>query len=153
MEIHGTPQPANQEALSALAERVRPLVAEPHSDVFGYLAMEHETNRIVVYRKPSSTLDDLVLSTFRADCVELRDVPFSAVETTALSNRIADDFDYWRKQGIEIYTVGMTDDWSAMEVQAREADVERATAVLPDRYGAVIPIVVVPGEPISLLTG
>jgi len=153
MEVDGTPQPSNQEALGALAERIRPLVEEPYAEVFGYLSMEHATNRIVVYRKPSAELDALILDRFRADCVELRDVAYSAVETKALADRIADDAPYWRGKGIEIYTVGMNDDWSVMEVQVREADVDKATAELPKRYGATIPIVVMKGEPITLLTG
>jgi hypothetical protein len=150
MEIDGTPQPTNQEALGALAERIRPLVEQPYAEVFGYLSMEHETNRIVVYRKPSADLDALILDKFEADCVELRDVAYSAVETTALADKIADDFPYWRSRGIEIYTVGMNDDWSVMEVHTREADVEKAEAELPKRYDTTIPIAVVKGEPITV---
>jgi len=149
MEIDGTPQPANQEALGVLADRLRTQVEQPFAEVFAGLAMEQERNRVVVYRVPSAALDKLVMDQFAADCVELRDAAHSAGELTALANKITDDMSYWRGLGIEINMVGASYDGSGVEVGVTGAHLEKAKVELPKRYGAGAPIIVVEAGPIT----
>jgi len=147
MSIDGTPQPANQEALGEMADRITPRAEERYADVYAGLEMVQELDRLRVYRKPSKDFDAWILQDFRADCVELIDAPHSAVELKALQDRIGSDMDYWAQQGVHISTIGSRVDGSAVEVGT--VDVDRAKVELPKRYGTAIPIVVIEQGPVQ----
>ncbi len=135
-----TQQPANESALTAVADRIEPRAQERYPEVYAGLEIVPEQDRLRVYRKPSAELDAWVLRDFRAECVELVDAPHSAVELSALQSRIENDFDYWDQHGVHIETVVSRQDGTAVEVGT--ADVNKARIELPKRYGTAIQIVV-----------
>jgi hypothetical protein len=145
MTIDGTPQPANQEALDALAQRIQPYAETHFADVYTGLELRSEQNRLRVYRVPSSTFDSWLLGTFAADCVEVVDAAHSAREVNALATKITDDHAYWQSQHISINTVSPRVDGSAVDVTT--TDVDKASAALLARYGTAIPIAVTKGDP------
>jgi hypothetical protein len=146
MAIDGTPQPANQEALDALAQRIQPYAEAHFADVYTGLELRSEQNRLRVFRVPSSTFDSWLLGTFAADCVEIVDAAHSAREVNDLATKITNDLAYWRAQHVSINTVSPRVDGSAVEVTTT-TDVGKASAALVARYGTAIPIAVTKGDP------
>jgi hypothetical protein len=151
MSVDGTPQPANQDALSRIADRITVHAEERFADVYAGLELVPEQDRVRAFRKLSNDFDTWILRDFRADCVELVDAPHTAVELKALQDRIGDEIDYWDQHGIHILTIGARQDGTAVEVGT--GDVDRARMELPRRYGTAIPIVVNREGPIQPGTG
>jgi hypothetical protein len=148
MSIDGTPQPANQEALDALAGRVESVAKARFADVYTGLELRQEQNRLRVYRVPSTAFDSWLVGTFKDDCLEVVDAAHSAQELDALVSRISGDSAYWQAQHIPISTVSPRVDGSGIDVTTTE--VARASQALVQRYGTAVPIKVVYGEPPTL---
>jgi hypothetical protein len=91
MTIDGTPQPANQEELDALAGLVQPYAEAHFADVYTGLEIRSEVDRIRVYRMPSADFDAWITRAFARDCVEVVGAAHSAKELNALADRIAAD--------------------------------------------------------------
>jgi hypothetical protein len=144
MEIDGTPQPANQEALDGLAGRVRAKAEADFADVYTGLRLLPEQNRIEVFRKPSAAFDDWVGHEFAGDCVQLTTSDYSAKELEARQALVVDDLDYWRRQGIEVRAVSADIVRGVVVAGVAESDVDDATKRLPAHYGAGVPIKVEP---------
>jgi hypothetical protein len=145
MSIDGTPQPANQNDLDALAGRLQPYARAHFADVYTGLELRSPQDRIRVYRKPSTGLDAWVVREFAADCVELVDARYSATELAALVDRVTADLPYWQAKGVPVNVVSSRIDGSGIEVGS--TDVERTKRELELRYGTDIPITVVYAEP------
>jgi hypothetical protein len=96
MSIGGTPQPANQDALGQIADRIVVPAEERYADVYAGLELAPEQDRVRVFRKPSSNFDAWILRDFRADCVELVDAPHTAVELKALQDPAGCGYRYRR---------------------------------------------------------
>jgi hypothetical protein len=151
MSIDGTPQPANQNELDALADRLQPYAQARFADVYTGLELRSEQDRIRVYRKPSTDFDAWVVRVFAADCVELVDARYSEKELAALADRVAADLPYWRAKGVPVNSVGAKPDGSGIEVGT--TDVERTRRELAQRYGPDVPVIVVYAEPPVLAPG
>src|SRR5262249_24949960 len=106
MSIDGTPQPANQNALDEVAGRVQPRGEKDFAEGDAGVRVVQERDRIQVFRKPSAAFDRWILHDFAADCVEVLDAAYSAVELQAMQDKVTADMDYWRQRGIRINTVG-----------------------------------------------
>jgi hypothetical protein len=143
--IDGTPQPANQEALDALAGRVEQVAKTRFATVYTGLELRSEQNRLRVYRVPSDAFDRWLTGAFAADCIEVVDAAHSARELDALADRITGDIAYWQSQHIPISTVSPRVDGSGVDVTTTE--VARASRALAQRYGTAVPIRVEYGEP------
>jgi hypothetical protein len=141
MTVDGTPIPANQQVLDALAERVESTATERYADIYAGVMIVPETDRIRVFRKPGPAFDAWISDTFATDCVEIVDAAHANRDLRALQDRISDDFAYWRSNGVRINSVFAKVDGSAVEVGTQ--DTERARTELPKRYGADAPIQVV----------
>jgi len=148
MSIDGTPQPANQEALDALAGRVQSVATTRFAAVYTGLELRSEQDRLRVYRVPSSAFDTWLTGAFKDDCIEVVDAAYSAQELNALADRITGDLAYWQSQHIPIGTVSPRVDGSGVDVTTTE--VARASAALVQRYGTAVPIDVEYGEPPTL---
>jgi hypothetical protein len=151
MTIDGTPQPANQEALDALAGRIEQVAKTRFAAVYTGLELRSEQNRLRVYRVPSGDFDRWLTGTFADDCVEVVDAAHSAQELNALADRITGDDAYWTSQHIPIGTVSPRVDGSGVDVTTTE--VARASSALVQRYGTTVPIKVEYGEPPTLSLG
>lgn len=151
MSIDGTPQPANQNYLDGIAGRLEPYAQAHFADVYSGLELRSAQDRIRVYRKPSASFDAWVLGQFTTDCVELADARFAKAELSALVDRVAADFGYWRAKQVAVNTVSAKVDGSGVEVGT--TDVARATRELPRRYGTSIPITVVYAAPANFQPG
>lgn len=147
MSIDGTPQPANQNALSAVAGRVQPRAETDFAAVYAGVALVQERDRIQVYRKPSPEFDQWIRRDFAADCVEVLDARYSAVELAAFQQRVTSDFEYWRQRGLQINSVGASFIRGVVVVGTLEVD--RARRELPARYGPQVPIEVERQGPIG----
>lgn len=147
MSIDGTPQPANQNELSAIAVRVQQHAQFAFVDVYSGLELRSEQDRIRVYRKPSSEFDAWLVRDFAGDCVEVVDAEYAARDLQALATRIADDMTYWNSNGVPINSVGPKVDGSGVEVTT-SGDIEQARSELAQRYGEDAPIIVGYGSPI-----
>ncbi|OLB80218.1 MAG: hypothetical protein AUI14_07505 [Actinobacteria bacterium 13_2_20CM_2_71_6] len=145
MTIDGTPQPANQNDLAALAGRVQPYADAHFADVYTGLELRSETDRIRVYRKPSAAFDAWIVKEFARDCVEVVDTAHNQRELQALADRISADMAYWQAQRLPINSVGASIDGT---VNVGTTEVDRARRELPQRYGTDIAIVVVFQGPI-----
>jgi hypothetical protein len=139
--IAGTPQPANQNELDALAGRVQPYAQAHFAEVYAGLALRSEQERIRVYRKPSADFDAWIVGTFAADCVEVVDARYSERELRVWVDRVAADMPGWQAQGIPVNSVSGRIDGSGIEVGT--TDVERVKRELAQRYGPDAPITVV----------
>ena len=148
MSIDGTPQPANQEALDALAGRVESVAKTRFAAVYTGLELRSEQDRLRVYRVPSNEFDSWLTGTFKDDCIEVVDAAHSAPELDALVDRITGDIAYWQSQHIPIGTISPRVDGSGVDVTTTE--VARASAALAQRYGTAVPINVEYGEPPTL---
>lgn len=151
MFIGGTPQPANQERLGEVADRIVPRgTSKEFEPVFGGVVMVQERDRLQVYRKPSAALDAWILKDFKAECVELIDIKFAMVELTALQTRITDDVTYWRQRGIAVNVIVAEFQRGAVTVTTQH--VAKARKEFPARYpGTKIPILFEEGGPIQPL--
>jgi hypothetical protein len=145
MTVGGTLQPANQNALDEIANRVQPYGMEHFAGVYTSVEIRSESNRIRVYRVPSAVFDAWILKEFAAVCVEVADARHSRQELTALGQRIADDIDYWNAQGIPINSISPAHDGSG--VQVTTTNIAKASEELPARYGTDAPITITYGEP------
>jgi len=145
MSIDGTPQPANQEELVALAGRLQPYAQAHFASVYTGLELHSERDRIRVYRKASTDFDAWVVREFAADCVEVVDARYSGTELKTLADRVSADLPYWQAKGLPIVSVGVKPDGSGIEVGT--GDVERTKRELAQRYGTDAPITVVHSEP------
>lgn len=148
MTIDGTPQPANQEALDALAGRVEGVAKTRFAAVYTGLELRSEQDRLRVYRVPSADFDSWLTGAFKDDCIEVVDAAHSAQELNALVDRITGDVAYWKSQHIQIGTVSPRVDGSAVDVTT--TDVAQASPALVQRYGTAVPIKVEYGEPPTL---
>lgn len=148
MTIDGTPQPANQEALDALAGRVESVARTRFAGVYTGLELRSEQNRLRVYRVPSTAFDSWLVGAFKDDCLEVVDAAHSALELDALVSRITGDQAYWQAQHIPISTVSPRVDGSGIDVTTTQ--VARASPALVQRYGTAVPITVEYGEPPTL---
>ena len=151
MTIDGTPQPANQEALDALAGRVEPVAKTRFAAVYTGLELRSAQNRLRVYRVPSGAFDKWLTGAFADDCIEVVDAAHSARELNALVDRITGDIAYWTSQHIPIGTVSPRVDGSGVDVTTTQ--VARASTALVQRYGTAVPITVTYGEPPALSLG
>jgi hypothetical protein len=145
MSIDGTPQPANQNALDAVADRLQPYAQSHFADVYSGLELRSEQDRIRVYRKPSTGFDDWVVREFTADCVEVVDARFSTRQLQAMMDRLSADLPYWQARGVQINEFAAEVDGSGIEVGT--TDVERTRSELAQRYGTEIPFNVVYAAP------
>jgi hypothetical protein len=144
ISLPGASEPANEQRLGDLADRIVGLAQERYPDAYAGVQMLAEQDRLRVYRRPSKDLDAWILRDFRAECVELVDAAHSAAELQALVDRITNDLDYWEQNGIRVNEVSARFDGSAVEVGT--VDVDKARAELPKRYGTAIAIVVINQE-------
>lgn len=144
--IEGMPDP-----LSVIAHRIMPRAETEFATVYAGLEAVRETNRIRVYRKPSTEFDQWILRDLAADCVEVLDAKYSAVELAAFQQRVSSDHEYWRQRGLVLNSVG-TDPTRGV-VWVGTLDVDLAERELAARYGAEVPIEVRRQEPIVGLLG
>jgi hypothetical protein len=144
MMADGTPQPANQNALDEIANRVQPYGVEHFAGVYAGVEIRSASNRIRVYRVPSADFDAWILREFTPVCVEVADARHSRQDLFALKQRIVDDVDYWTARGIPINTIGVPADGSG--VQVTTTDIAKASQELPARYGADAPITITYGD-------
>ncbi|MGH3897042.1 MAG: hypothetical protein ACRDTA_02075 [Pseudonocardiaceae bacterium] len=114
-----------------------------------YAGLELVAGQIVIYRKPSTDFDQALQGLHLPVEVVVRDAPYSAAELQPLVERIQGDFDYWRGLGVPIITVGARHDGTAVEVGTERPD--QASRLLPQRYGAVPPVVAVRTGPVELI--
>ena len=147
MSIDGTPQPANQNALSEIAGQIQPRAGKDFADVYAGLRLVQERDRIQVFRKPSADFDRWIVHDFAADCVEVLDARYSDRELRAVQDRIDADMNYWRQRGIRINTVGA--DFVRGVIVVGTQDEDRARQEMPARYGADPPIEVEHQEPVG----
>jgi hypothetical protein len=147
MSIDGTPQPANQNALSAIAGQIQPRAEKDFADVYAGVRLVQERDRIQVFRKPSADFDRWIVRDFAADCVEVLDARYSARELRAMQDRIEADMDHWRQRGIRVNTIGA--DFVRGVIVVGTQDEDRARQELPARYGSGIPIDVEHQEPLG----
>jgi hypothetical protein len=145
--VAGTPQPANQEALDALAQRIQPYAEQHFAGVYAGLEVVSATDRLRLYRTPSADFDSWISRDFRHDCVEVADAPHSQRELRTLTDRVIADMDYWKSHGLQLNSVSARYDGSAVEVGT--LDVDRARQELPRRYGTDAPITVVKRGPVT----
>jgi hypothetical protein len=145
MSIGGTPQPANQNDLVAVADRVQPYAQAHFATVYTGLELHSEQDRIRVYRKPSADFDAWLVREFARDCVEVVDARYSEKELAALADRVSGDLPYWQAKGVPVNLVSAKVDGSGIEVGT--TDVERTRRELAQRYGPDAPITVVYGQP------
>ncbi|WP_155370543.1 hypothetical protein [Catellatospora vulcania] len=101
-----------------------------------------EKGYAIVYRVPSAEFDEFVTQQAGDECIYLRDAAFDQATLRALADRVIDDAAHWRKQGITINMTGAAHDGSGITVGVAKADLERARAELPERYGTQIPIII-----------
>jgi hypothetical protein len=139
MSIDGTPQPANQEALDNVAQRIIPPGEGKFAAVYAGVRMVQERDRIQVFRKPSADFDGWLLREFAADCVEAIDAKYSAVELGKLQDRVNSDLAYWSSHGVKINTMGT--DFVRGVIIVGTLDVDKARELVPARY---------PGTPIEV---
>jgi len=146
MSIDGTPQPANQEALDEVASRVQPRADKDFADVYAGLQLVQERDRIQVFRKPSAAFDRWIVHDFAADCVEVLDAKYSAVELTAMQQRIEHDMAYWQQHGIRITSIGA--DPTRGVVVVGTVDDQPARAQFPAHYPG-LPVEVRHQDPVT----
>ncbi len=147
--IDGTPQPANQNALREVAQRVQETAAVRFADVYAGVALYQVGDRIRVYRKPSADFDAWIRRDFADECVEVYDARYSARELYAWQERINADDSSWRARGVHIVSSGADFVLGEIEVGVEAADVELARREFPLRYGAEAPIIIVEGKAIT----
>jgi len=133
MSIGGTPQPANQGALSAVAQRLRVHADRHFTDVFTELELRPESDRIRVSRKPSAAFDEWVRRDFAEDCVEVVDARFSARELRAMVGRVEVELPYWLRQGIRVTSLSIAVD-GTITLDVPGDQLERARTEIPRRY-------------------
>jgi hypothetical protein len=134
------------QALGPAAGRVEELAAG-YSE---YAGVEIVADGLIVYRRPGGGLDRAVRAALVGVTVSFRDAPYSRRELTALAGRILADTDYWTARGVPLWTVGARHDGTGVEVATPAG--ERLLADAGTRYGADVPIIVVPmaGPPVPL---
>jgi hypothetical protein len=150
-ETDGTPQPANQNMLGEVANRVQPRAQADFADVYAGLRLVGERNRIEVFRTPSATFDAWIRTDFANDCVQVTDAPYAERDLDARRTRVSADFAYWRGNGIDIYTVSSDFVRGAVTVGVNESDVDTARQVMPAHYGPGVPIEIEAQSPIMPL--
>ncbi len=105
----------------------------------------------VVYRKPSKAFDAYIEKASRGKCLYIRDARFTKSELWGHAMKIERERPYWRERGIEVNHFTVATDGSAVEVGVLPEDLAQAQVELPSRYGAAIPLKIVPREPASLM--
>ena len=126
-----------------VAQRIASYAEEHFADVYADSALQDSRPRVQVYRKPSPSFDSWIRAAFSKDCVEVRDVAYSAKELENWSTRVSDDSAYWGRQGVTLNSVG-TDPVNGV-VRVGTNDVKKVRELLVDRYGNDAPLVAVEG--------
>ena len=146
-EYQGTPVAPNQMELSDLAERVQPPAMSRFPDVFSYVELRHENDRLRVWRKPSAEFDAWIVREFDNECLEIADAKASEKEIDEWSRQV--DFRYWRNKGIDIYSVHGDAIEGVLVIGVAAEDLARARKEIPKKYPD-IPIKVEKGVPVVL---
>ncbi|GAA1417539.1 hypothetical protein ACFQZ4_39670 [Catellatospora coxensis] len=116
---------------------------------FAGLEVVPEKGHAIVYRVPSADFDAFVTREAGNECVYLRDAAFGRATLQTLADRVINDSAYWRKQNIQINSTSAGNDGTGVTVGVLPADVARARAELPKRYGTAVPIIIEEQEPIT----
>jgi hypothetical protein len=145
MTVDGTPQPANQEHLDGVADRLQPYARAHFATVYSGLELRSEQDRLRVYRKPSADFDAWMLREFKSECVEAMDARHSEKELSALGDRVSADIAYWKAHGVQVSYISVKNDGTFVEVGT--TDLARAKRELPSRYGTTAPLHIVYSVP------
>ncbi len=118
-----------------------------------YAGLEVTPDGIVVYRKPGGGLDAAVRAVVAGANISFRDASHTRAELTPLAERITADAEYWKAQGIPVWSVAVRHDGSGVEVGTPAGD--RLLVAARIRYGATAPIIVQPmtSQPSTLPLG
>jgi hypothetical protein len=138
---------AQAQARSDAAAQVERLGAA-HADQ--YAGVEVGADGLVVHRKPGGGFDEAVRAALTGVTVSFRDATHSRVELAALADRILADRDYWKAQGVPLWTVGARHDGTGVEVGTPAG--RKLLAGARKRYGDA-PIIVLPMDAPPTLTG
>jgi hypothetical protein len=151
MQIDGTPQPANQNMLDEVANRVQPKAQAEFADVYAGLRLVQERNRIEVFRKPSAEFDAWIRRDFAGDCVQVTDAKYAEKDLAARQAQVSADLAQWRRGGIEVNTVSSDFVRGTVVVGVKESDVEKGRQQIPAHYGPGVPIEIEVQAPIMPL--
>lgn len=151
VETAGARMPLIPADLEAVMSRIGQEGPARFAESYAGLEVVYEPVHTIVYRVPSAGFDAFVREIAGDACVVVRDAAHSAVELTALAERIGVDLDYWRGRGVRVNSVGPLHDGSGVRVGTQ--DVALAEVELPKRYGVDPPVMVVEEGPAVPLAG
>lgn len=135
------------EPVDDLAERVEQLARGQYPD--HYAGVEVSEGGVVLYRKPSPELDEAVRDLDDEGVVVFRDAPYSCRELERLRDEIVDDAEHGRLDDVEVSSVAVKHDGTAVEVGV--VDIDKARRELTRRFGTSAPLQVVRSGPIVRL--
>ncbi|MEV6413228.1 hypothetical protein [Kribbella sp. NPDC051718] len=110
----------NDRALTTVADRLEPILRLQFADSYGGLVLEHETQTLIIYRKPNTAIDNRARAEAKDVNLVLRNARMTLVEMLALSDRVTADLAYWTRQGIVIGSVGPMPDGSGIAVMTTD---------------------------------
>ncbi|WP_182881245.1 hypothetical protein [Microbispora sp. H10949] len=136
--------PVDQVKLARTADRIDAILRRDFPRHYAGVVLAPSGRRLIVYRRPSATLDAALRRRFPGAPVQIRDAPHAARELDALAARVRGDIGYWRRRGVSVTSVAVRPDGTAVEVGV--TGVARASAALRRRYGSA-PLKVVEAGP------
>ncbi|MCM4080707.1 hypothetical protein [Paractinoplanes hotanensis] len=140
--------PADQAGLADINNRLWAAGEARFADSFGETLTL--SDRVRVFRKPSTEFDSWVKGEFRAACVEMANSVYSARGVQAILDRVEADRAFWESKGLAFRTLSV-DVNGTITVGVDPNKVDRAQTELQARYDN--PVVVEPQKEVAPATG
>lgn len=139
--ISGPPRSQSEEGdrmgnIPETAQQVRAFCADRFPSHFTSVVIAEDQHSLVVYRRPGADLDGQVRARFPDVSIGFRDAEHSLQQLEQVQKRVMADTADWRLKGIEITTVGLSEDKVVVGVRPGQAN--EARDVLRQRYGTMI---------------
>ena len=148
--VGGVTMPVTPPSLTAAMARIEAGGRTGYPQSYAGLEVDQAAARAIVYRVPSAAFDEFIRRSAEDACIVVRDAAHGLAELTAWHDRLVADLAHWAEQGIHIATVGARHDGVGVEVGT--AQVDRARARLPARYGGDAPLIVIEQGPVVPLS-
>jgi hypothetical protein len=129
-----SPSAANDQALSAAADKIGPVLEQRFPDSFAGLELDHPRHVMTIYRRHDDRLDAMARSTIPSTRVVFRDARFSLRQLLQLTDQVTADRNYWLGRGIDIQTTGPNTDGSGVRIGTARGAADGPA--LAQRYGA-----------------
>jgi hypothetical protein len=130
--LGATPQPSNAASLSEITNSVHVLAESRFADFYAGVAMDTETDRVSVWRKPSAEFDRALKALPGHDKIDIYCAPHSLKGLLEVSETLSQDATYWETQGLPLYRFGPRVDGTCVEVFV--TDPEHAAKELGRHY-------------------